>query len=94
MIDYLIIYLLITIGCSCLWSLSDIFMPLRNFVAKYIPNPLKKMLLCMECSSFWIGLTLGFIFPFLINFNIFLQSLFGGIITYLFVKVLNKYNVL
>lgn len=90
----LIIYLLISLGCSCLWSLSDIFMPLRNIVAKHIPNPFKKMLLCMECSSFWIGALIGFIYPFLSNYNILLQSIFGGIITHFFVKILIKNNII
>jgi hypothetical protein len=93
MIEHLIIYLLITVGCSCLWSLSEIFIPVRNYVAKHFPNPFKKMLLCMECSSFWIGVLSGLIFPFLLNYNIILQSIFGGIITYLFVKTLNKFNL-
>lgn len=94
MINNIIIYLFITIGCSCLWSLSDIFIPIRNFIAKYIPNPFKKMLLCMECSSFWIGVFISFIYPFLNNYNLLLQAIFGGITTHLFVKILNKKDIL
>lgn len=95
MISYLFIYILITVGCSCLWSLSDIFMPVRNYVAKHFPNPLKKMLLCMECSSFWIGFLIGFIINPLPEYFVYrsyivqmvLSAICGGIITYLTVKI-------
>lgn len=59
------------------------------------------MLLCMECSSFWIGLFIALIFPpfdYFITSNLYLNKLliciFGGIITYLFVKILNKNQLL
>jgi len=56
----------------------------------------------MECSSFWIGTFLGLIFPpfnnYLILNNLILNniiiSIFGGIITYLSVKILNRYEIL
>lgn len=101
MLETIIIYLLITIGISCLWSLADIFIPARNFVAKNLKGIFSKMLLCMECSSFWIGFFVGFIYkPFnlLIFSNIILNNIilavFGGIITHLFVKILNKHKIL
>ena len=101
MLENLSIYLFITIWISCLWSLGDIFMPIRNLIAKYLKGPLSKMLLCMECSSFWIGFFTGFIYkPFNllvfndILFNSIILAIFGGIITHLFVKVLNKHNIL
>jgi len=103
MFENLFSYLFISIGCSCLWSLSDIFIPIRNFVAKHMKGPLQKMLLCMECSCFWIGLFIGFIFPPFINYSLFnnipilntiIISIFGGIITYFFVKLLNKHQIL
>lgn len=98
MVSYLFVYLLITAGCSCLWSLSDIFIPVRNYVAKYVPQPFKKMLLCMECSSFWIGFTIGIFVnpvPGYISFhfnllNIIVSAICGAIITYLIVKIANK----
>jgi hypothetical protein len=101
MLENTLIYLFISIGCSCLWSLSDIFTPIRNFVAKNLKGFFQKMLLCMECSSFWIGLFVASIFPpfnYLIIDNFYLNKLviciIGGIITYLFVKILNKKQLL
>ena len=92
----LVAYLLISIGISCIWSLSEIFMKPRNFVAKYFPKFLRKLLLCMECSSFWIGIfTSIIIFPIYIPIETFpaINHICGGIITHLFVKILNNYNV-
>lgn len=58
----LLCFLFVSCGISAIWSLSDIFIPVRNFVAKRAPTFLRKMLLCMECSSFWIGVCCNFIF--------------------------------
>lgn len=93
----LFIYIIITVGLSSIWSLSDIFLPVRNFVAKHFPKPIRKLLLCMECSSFWIGiLTSLFIFPITIptyNYPL-LNNICLGIITYLSVRILNNFNIL
>lgn len=94
-----ILFLLISIGCSCLWSLSEIFIPCRNYVAKHFPLILRKGLLCMECSSFWIGCFVGIAFIPIFNsasFNLGYISCVpaGGVITYLLVKTLNKYKIL
>lgn len=91
----ILLFLLISIGCSSLWSLSDVFMKSRNIVAKHFPNPIKKMLLCMECSAFWIGVVVSVVFlPIFANPNIiFANNIASGVCTYLVVKLLNKYNV-
>jgi glucose-6-phosphate-specific signal transduction histidine kinase len=95
----LMMFLLISIGISCIWSLSDIFLKNRNFVAKKFPSFLRKMLLCMECSSFWIGCLVCVLIcsPEIIKnsiFNIpFVDIFCGGVITHLFVKILNNFNV-
>jgi hypothetical protein len=98
MIEELLAYLLITTGCSYLWSTSEIFMPVRNFVAKKFPIFLRKMLLCMECSSFWIGVFISFfIFPYPYSQNLwnssFIQSISGGVSTYLIIKLLINFNL-
>lgn len=54
----LIIYLITTLGVCYAWSDTEISVPLRNFVAKI--SYLNKMLLCHECSSFWISLGISF----------------------------------
>lgn len=101
MIQQLIAYLIITVGCSFLWSTSEIFMPIRNLVAKYFPLFLRKMLLCMECSSFWIGIFISILifpypYPFYNNylFSFLLQAVCGGISTYLVIKLLTNLNLI
>ena len=51
----LINYLLICLGISYAWSDTEISVPLRNLVAR-IPY-IRKPLLCHECVSFWISLS-------------------------------------
>lgn len=95
--SYLLLYLFVSIGTSCIWSLSDLFLKPRNIVAKYFPSLLRKMLLCMECSSFWIGILISiFICPVSIpTYDYpFISDICGGVITYLFVKILNNFSVL
>jgi hypothetical protein len=60
----LCVYLILSLSVSFMWSFSEIFSPVRNFVAgiPYIRRPLT----CPECSSFWMGvLTAAFFNPFL-----------------------------
>lgn len=52
----LIFFLLCSLGICYSWSDTEVSRPFRNFVAK-IPK-INKMLLCHECSSFWISLFL------------------------------------
>jgi hypothetical protein len=49
----ILLYILISLSFSVMWSMSDIFMPIRNIIAKL--KYIRKPLLCPECSSFWIG---------------------------------------
>ena len=93
----LIIFLFISCGVSAIWSLSDIFTPARNIVAKRAPSFFRKMLLCMECSSFWIGFGCSFIFFPGIEVNqynqivsCFLSAVSSGVATYLTIKIINK----
>jgi hypothetical protein len=55
-----IIYLFTSLALSYAWSDTEISVPLRNLVARvpYISKPL----LCHECVSFWISLTLSYFF--------------------------------
>lgn len=55
-----IIYLVCSLGLCYAWSDTEASVPFRNFVAR-IPY-LRKVLLCHECSSFWISLALSFFF--------------------------------
>jgi hypothetical protein len=50
----LLTYIVLSISVSFMWSFSEIFSPIRNFIAK-IPY-IRKPFLCPECSSFWMGM--------------------------------------
>jgi hypothetical protein len=52
-----IIYLFVSLSLSYAWSDTEISKPLRNLVAR-VPY-IRKPLLCHECVSFWISLTLS-----------------------------------
>lgn len=103
----LIIFILVSLGLSSLWSISEIFQRPRNFVAKYFPTIIRKALLCMECSSFWIAAGLAlFVFnpvskiivlnaPFDQFFLIshFVTSIFCGVVIHLLVQVSNNFKL-
>jgi hypothetical protein len=98
MVEKLFMYLFITTGCSYLWSTSEIFIPARKFVAKYFPAFLRKMLLCIECSSFWVGVFISLlILPSPYSYNLWnsflIQAICGGISTYLTIKLLINFNL-
>ena len=74
-------YLLVSLSLSFMWSFSEIFRPVRNFIARipYIRRPL----ICPECSSFWVGLAASFLFnPLILVFG-FLSYPICGLITHL-----------
>lgn len=54
-----LIYLFTCLGLAYGWSDTEASRPFRNFVAR-IPY-IRKPLLCHECSSFWISLSLSFL---------------------------------
>ena len=79
--DFLL-YLLLSLSVSFMWSFSEIFSPVRNLVARipYIRRPL----ICPECSSFWMGvLTSLFFNPILGALGVF-SFAFCGLATHLF----------
>lgn len=75
----LILYILVCLGITYAWSDTEIARPFRNIVAKipYIHKPL----LCQECSSFWISLTVSFIInPFELYAYSYLSNIFSAFI--------------
>ena len=68
MIETLSIFILIAMSISCLWNESEIFIPLRILVTK-IPI-IRGPLLCPECSTFWIGFALSFMWNPVLSFDI------------------------
>jgi hypothetical protein len=92
----ILVFALMSVGVSHLWSHADIFSPLRNWIARF--TFLRKILLCPECCSFWIGLIISFMFNPLAGvlvYNVhFMSHVFSGVITYLFASFLYKKSIL
>ena len=79
---------------SYMYSFSDIFLPVRNLIARipYIRRPL----LCPECSSFWFGLGVSFLYnPLIVDVNIpYLTNIFGGLATHIIACWLYRNEIL
>jgi hypothetical protein len=92
-----------SVGFASIWSIAEIFTYPRFLVAKHFPAPIRKMMLCMECSSFWIaGFLSIFFFGFLPGWAIFpaqelagrvFDFFFGGVSTYLTIRALSLTNI-
>ena len=81
MISNILSYLLISCSLSFMWNFAEIFIPIRNLIAK-IPY-LRKPFLCPECSSFWIGLFFSFLYNPLINQFKYISYILCGSITHI-----------
>lgn len=55
--DFLI-YLFVCLAITYAWSDTEIAIPVRNFIAKI--KYINRILLCHECSSFWISLSVTY----------------------------------
>jgi len=92
----IIVFLFMSIGLSHLWSHSSIFQTTRNYLSKI--KILRKVLLCPECFSFWIGFALSFCFNPLAGVLVykvsFLSHVLCGVITYLFASFFYNKNIL
>ena len=92
----LLTFILISVATSHMWSHSKIFQPIRNLVARipYIRVPL----LCPECSSFWVGFGVSWIYnPFLgvsILGTIVISNIFLGLVTHMVADTLYKKEIL
>lgn len=85
----ILIFIILSVSVSQMWNFSKIFLPVRNLVARipYIKTPL----LCMECSSFWMGVfTSLFYNPFLMYFNWYIALATAGLVTHLVASYLFK----
>lgn len=75
-----------------MWSFADIFAPVRNFVAR-IPF-VRRPLLCPECSSFWIGFVISFLYNPLVLEGVFnvspITNICCGLVTHLAACLLYK----
>lgn len=84
----LFVYIILSLSLSFVWSFSEIFSPVRNFIAK-IPY-IRKPLLCPECSSFWVGLATCFFYNPLFNILGYFSFPFSGLVVHLFACFLYK----
>lgn len=86
----LLYYICLSLSFTYMWSFAEIFRPIRNFVARipYIRRPL----LCPECSSFWIGLFVSFLYnPVILDWNLgIITNICAGLVTHLFASILYK----
>lgn len=73
-----------------MYSFASIFDPIRKFINKipYIRVPM----LCPDCSSFWFGLFISFLYnPIILDIYLpFLPNIFCGTTTHLFASFLYK----
>ena len=86
----LLYFLCLSLSVSYMYSFSKVFAPIRNTISRipYVRVPF----LCPECSSFWFGLLVSFIYnPIKVDINIiFLTNIFCGLVTHLFASFIYK----
>jgi len=78
----ILIFLLLSVSVSQMWSFARIFIPIRNIIAKipWVHRPL----LCPECSSFWVGVLVSLLYnPLRGEFNFIVATAFAGLLTHL-----------
>ena len=93
----LLTFIILSVSCSHMWSHSKIFQPVRNFISriKYIRTPL----LCPECSSFWVGFGVSWLFnpllgiSYIIGMSV-ISNIALGVITHLIADPLYKKEIL
>jgi len=87
-------YLLLSLSVAYMYSFSDIFNWVRNKVAliPFIRVPMS----CPECSSFWFGLGVSFLYnPVILDINIpYLSNIFCGLATHLVAAALYRNELL
>jgi len=90
MFENIFYYLLLSISTSYMWGFADIFKSLKNKISN-IPY-IRRMLLCPECSSFWVGLFVSFFYnPLILDVKLpFLTNIFCGLITHFVFSILLK----
>jgi hypothetical protein len=89
----LLVFLLISLSITDLWTSSYIFNWLRNRISRL---PYTKVFICPECFSMWIGIGLSLFFnPILPFFHcIILSHLFCGSLSYLLARFMYSKGIL
>ena len=87
-------FVILSLSVSYMYSFSEIFLSVRNSIARipYVRGPL----LCPECSSFWFGLGMSFLYnPIILDVTIpYATNLMCGLVTHLFACALYKKQIL
>ena len=86
--DFSIVYfILISLSVSHVWNFSDFFIGFRKFFAKI--KPIRKLITCPVCNSFWIGLLVSLLYNPLIGQTTvpFVSHLFLGLLSYFFAVI-------
>jgi hypothetical protein len=93
MLASILIFLLISISLSQLWSHSKVFSRVRGFITK-IPL-IRDALLCPPCASFWSALFLTlFLNPLLPILPMFIANVSISVVNYAICGILYKKNIL
>jgi hypothetical protein len=82
-------YLILSLSLSFMWSFSEIFAPIRNFIAK-IPY-IRKPFLCPQCSSFWFGIITSLLYNPLFTLFGYASNIFCGLSAHLVACFLYKF---
>ena len=61
-ISFLILLLIGSVGMTMIVVEGEIFVPIKNFMKKFMPSFFMKMMDCHQCCGFWSGLLLSFFF--------------------------------
>ncbi len=87
-------YLMLSLSVAYMYSFSDVFNFIRNKIAliPFIRVPMS----CPECSSFWFGLGVSFIYnPIQLDLEVpILTNIFCGLITHLVAACLYRNEIL
>jgi len=90
----LLLFLLIAISVSQLWSNSKICGYIRRKVVLNIPL-IRDALLCAVCASFWVGVFVSLFFnPFIGLLPFIASNAAAGVINYAICGILFKNNIL
>ena len=94
LISNLLIFLLISISISQLWSNSKICGYVRRKVILKIPI-VRDALLCPTCSSFWVGIFVSLFFnPLVVVMPLVISNIAESVINYAICGILYKNNIL
>jgi hypothetical protein len=63
-IESLVLFCFGSIGVTHILVDGEIFKPVKEFIAKNLPEFFSKLLNCYQCTGFWVGIFFGFFLYF------------------------------